>query len=344
MNRIDQKQYHWLRWVVAGALFAGGLLAGVIIDRSLTGIGKRPAALVEKREGGYTFINPLLECEGGADIIGDWEIRTLRRKIDAYIGDAVKGKRAYQVSVYFRDLTNGPALGANTEAQFSPASLLKVPLMIAYLKMAESRPSLLKEQILYDHRQDLNTSKHFKSSRSIEQGKRYSIDELIQMMIVHSDNNAMFLLFNHLDREFRDKVYMDLGIIRQDATSDYVMNVEQYAFSFRVLFNASYLNRELSEQALRYLAQPDFPYGIFGGVPPGITVAQKYGERIHEGTDVKELHDCGIVYFPHMPYLVCVMTKGADFDVLAGMTKEMSAIIFNEISGNYSARQGKGRK
>jgi len=27
-----------------------------------------------------------------------------------------------------------------------------------------------------------------------------------------------------------------------------------------------------------------------------------------------QLHDCGIVYYPETPYLLCVMTKGWNFE------------------------------
>lgn len=326
------------------ALFAGGILTGVVIDRSWTGMGEKREPIVEKREGGYTFINPLLECSGPREIFGDWEFLPFREMIETFVKDAVKKKRASHVSIYFRDLTNGPVFGMNMEERFSPASLLKVPLMIAYLKMAESQPALLKKELAYDGNQDLNRAKSFKGSRAIEPGKRYTVEELIRMMIVYSDNNAMRLLFTHMDQGFREEVYRDLGIVDRTGTGDYILSVEEYAFCFRVLFNATYLNREMSEQALRYLAQPDFPFGIIGGVPPGIIVAQKYGERVRDKINDKELHDCGIVYYPNMPYLLCVMTKGEDYRVLAEMTKDLSAMFYYEVNGNHVALQAKKSK
>jgi beta-lactamase class A len=325
---------------MVSALFAAGIMTGVIIDRILTGMEKKPT-LTEKREGGYRFINPLLECDGGQDIIGDQEVRPFQHTIEAYVDGVLEEKRASQVSVYFRDLTNGPSFGVNEDERFAPASLLKVPLMIAYYKMAEFRPALLKERLLYDGKLDTNRIENFKAPKALKPGKRYTIEELIEMMIAYSDNNAMHLLFNHMDQEYRKKVYQDLGIVDSETEGD-VMSVEEYTSCFRVLFNSSYLNRELSERALRYLAEPDFPYGIMGGVPPGVIVAQKYGERAYEGTNVKELHDCGIVYYPNSPYLLCVMTSGSDFDFLSETIRGISAMVFTEVDRNQIALQAKG--
>ncbi len=330
------------------ALFVGGIITGIIIDRVWTGIEKRPFTLVEKREGGYMFINPLLECEGSEEIISDPEVRSFQGKIEAYINEIVNKKRASDISVYFRDLTNGPAFGVNEDERFAPASLFKVPTMIAYFKMAESRPAILKEQLMYDGKEDLNELEHFKASRAIEPGKRYTIEELIEMMIVYSDNNANRLLNEHIDREFINKVYADLGIagptfMGRNFKGDFI-NVEEYTSCFRFLFNSSYLNRELSERALRYLAQSDFQYGIMAGVPHGINAALKYGERAFTGTNEKELHDCGIVYYPQMPYLLCVMTKGTDFDVLAETIKNISALVYDEVDRNQvEQRAGRSR-
>ena len=285
---MNKTRGHLVRWTILCAFIAGGILSGIVIDRVWLGIRKKPQ-LVEKREGGYTFINPLLECDGGQEMIGDQEVRPFRRKIEAYIEDAMRKRRAYQVSVYFRDLTNGPSFGVNENVRFAPASLLKVPLMIAYFKMAEARPRLLKEQLVYDGSIDRNRMENFKAATAIEPGKRYTIGELIEMMIAYSDNNATDLLLNRMDPGFLDRVYQDLGIIDPIARAgDDFIDMEEYTSCFRVLFNSSYLSRDLSERALRYLAQPDFPYGIRGSVPPGITVAQKYGERVFEATSVRD--------------------------------------------------------
>ncbi len=348
MKRTNQTKGQSVRWFIVIALFAGGITTGIMIDRVWTGMKKKLPPLVEQREGGYTFINPLLECDAAEEIIGDREIRPFQHKIEAYIDEVVNKKRASDVSVYFRDLTNGPSFGVNEDKRFAPASLLKVPLMIAYFKMAEAQPSLLKKQIMYDGKQDLNSMENFKPSHAIEPGKWYSVEKLIEMMIVYSDNNAMAILDTHINREFELKVYQELGIVgpavtTQDYRDDF-MSVEEYTSCFRILFNSSYLTRELSERALRYLAQPDFPGGITGGVPHGITVAQKYGERAFAGNNVKELHDCGIVYYPNMPYLLCIMTKGADFGDLTETIRSISEMVFTEVNSHQvGQRAERGR-
>jgi len=45
-------------------------------------------------------------------------------------------------------------------------------------------------------------------------------------------------------------------------------------------------------------------------------------------TEGVQLHDCGIVYYPQRPYVICVMTKGRDLDVLKNVIKGISEIVY----------------
>ena len=330
-----------IRWIILFGVFAAGMAAGVVADRFWPGGAEEPEH-AEKREGGYTFINPLLECNPAPGSIRFWEYRRVQQEIENYLGDAVRRKQLMLGSVYFRDLNSGPSFGVNSREQFSPASMLKVPLMIACLKMAESRPAYLKKRLIYQGT-DFNKAKTFQGAAAIEPGKGYTVEELIRMMMVHSDNNAMKLLFDDLDAGFRRKVYKELGILDMTRTGEHIMSVEKFAFCYRILFNASYLSRDISEQALRYLSHRDFSLGIIRGVAPGIAVAQKYGERLH-ANDVKELHDCGIVYYPNMPYLLCVMTRGEDYTALADAVRDISSIVFTAVSKHQAEHRAGGSK
>jgi len=102
-----------------------------------------------------------------------------------------------------------------------------------------------------------------------------------------------------------------------------------YGHIFRVLYNASYLNRRLSERALEYFAKSDFHDGLEAGVPPGTTIAHKFGIYSIPGrTQTAQLHDCGVVYYPGRPYFLCVMTEGRDADTLAAVIRQISREVF----------------
>lgn len=193
---------------ILALVFVAGWFGGI------TWFKTRHASSLEKevRLGGYQFINPLLECEVGEETIGARELQSFRHLTEKFIQEKKQLHQVSQVSVYFRDMNNGLVFNIAGEEKYAPASLLKVPLMMAYLKWAESSPGLLSKKLTNSSRQDLNAGQYFTPLRSIEYGKSYTVDELLYYMIGYSDNNAYFLLFARIDRTILHKVYTDLGL------------------------------------------------------------------------------------------------------------------------------------
>jgi len=85
---------------------------------------------------------------------------------------------------------------------------------------------------------------------------------------------------------------------------------------------------------LEFLSQVEFKEGIVAGVPRDVVVSHKFGERGTADSNTLQLHDCGIVYYPSNPYLLCVMTRGSDFEKLKEVIKTISATIYREIKKN----------
>ena len=54
------------------------------------------------------------------------------------VKDFVKADPKRKISFYYRDLNHGAWIGINENEKYTPSSLLKVTIMIAYFKEAES--------------------------------------------------------------------------------------------------------------------------------------------------------------------------------------------------------------
>lgn len=326
----------WRFFLIALLFFLGGVFFEYEHSQTAGGdsfIGQiRQSTLSDKNT--YTFIDPLLAC----DITtrkANTEFLPLKTNIENIVANKVHAREATSVSVYF-DTRDGRWLAINPNATYFPASLMKVPTLIAFLKLAEEQPEILSKKATYDGSYDLNGLEYFKPSVTIAPRRSYTVEDLLEKMIVNSDNNTLPLLVNNVDSKVLNDVYSDLGVVippdEQENLTDF-MTVKSYVNFFRVLYNASYLTREMSEKALKMLAQTDFSKGIKGGVPGNIVVAQKFGERNfgtnpNDITTEKELHDCGVVYYPEHPYLLCIMTKGTNFDKLAGTIQDISKAVY----------------
>jgi len=283
----------------------------------------------EKHQGGYLYISPLLECQNKSLPSRDfWQ---LKKDISELIAEKKALKKTSFVSVYLRDLNNGPWIGINEQEKFSPASLLKVPLMISYLKMAESDPQILEKKLLVDQDGRDILSQNMLPMFRVETGKEYRVADLIGYMIKYSDNLAANILLENIPVEHLNQTYSDLGLAIPDPENpENFMTVTQYSSFFRILYNASYLNREMSEKALALLSVSAFDNGLKSYLPAGTIVSHKFGERVIG--EARQLHDCGIVYIGEKNYLLCVMTRGTDFSNMEDTIGAISRLVFDRIA------------
>jgi beta-lactamase class A len=283
-------------------------------------------------ERGRGLTDPLVGL--GLVLNGDPFYHGLQEQLADIISENVKQGRLITASVYFSERLGPSGFAINPTEKYSPASLIKVPLMITYFKLSEMKPGLLAEKLTYDGTEDRNALEHFHSSKQLTPGKVYTVDELIARMIKYSDNNAAIMLLDRMsddERKIFTHIFAEFGIRDAKADADY-LTVGQYSLFFHVLYNATYLSRENSEKALSLLTQTEFNQGIKAGVPEDAIVADKFGE-INLGSNnlltgeqnvVGELHNCGIVWYPRHTYLLCIMTKGRDLDLLSSVIAEMS--------------------
>lgn len=318
-------------------IFATGMLAGFFSARFSSPertVSEDNSSRQVRQGGEYRFINPLLECEVAEGIL-DAKKQNFRDDLDQFIQKVKEKRKINEVAVYFRDLNNGPAFGFDEGGEFFPASLLKIPIMMAYYRWAETEPGLLGRKIFFEASRDFGVSINITPREVLDPGKEYTVEELISRMIKFSDNQATYLLVKNLPQEKVIMLFRTIGV-----EADVIMDgnakitVKEYASFFRILFNSSYLSREFSEKALALLAATDYHDALPAGVPGGVPVAHKFGEAGTENAE-QQLHDCGIVYFPDHPYLACIMTRGRNTDELQDSIPDISRFIYEKIDAQY---------
>jgi beta-lactamase class A len=284
----------------------------------------------------YEYINEQLGCRSKT-VIKKHEYTAFIAHINEYISNETKANHAQHVSVYFRDLQYGPTFGITEKDKFIPASLLKVPVLITYLNFAETHPEILSKKLSYNNpptsipEQTLN-----KNIPKLEENTPYTIETLLSQMIKYSDNTAYFVLDKYLaelspSEDLLTQTLIDLGHIDPWNPTEDLITVKAYSSMFRQLYNSSYLSPEMSEKALSILSKSEYPYGLVAGVPQEIKVAHKFGERSSSSEEQKQLHDCGIVYYPNNPYLLCIMTRGNDFNQLQQIISTISEKVYKEV-------------
>lgn len=289
------------------------------------------------RQPGFTFISPLLWYDVPESKNFE-EFADLEKRIHSVVDNETHRGNASQVSVYFRDLRYGRWIGINENDNYAPSSLLKVPLMIAYFREAETVPGILNQELTYHGQDETSSDEVIKPSETIKPGVAYTVNELIRRMIVFSDNNATTLLLGQIDKKSLSEVYTDLGLQIPDAANlQDTMSAKVFASFFRILYNASYLHRADSEQALKLLSQSDFNSGMQAALPKDVLIAHKFGVRtfIYQNQTFQELHECGLVYHKQNPFLLCIMTKGQDIKGLETTLADITRLVYQQVDKGY---------
>ena len=278
----------------------------------------------------YQFIKPLLDV-GYVSQEDSLKQFPLLASIKKEVEQEIDKYPDVKVGFYFNDLNNAGWFGVNESEKFIPASLLKLPMLISYYKLRETEPDLFDQTILIKG-SDLNPNRNVAEGSPIVPEKIYSVRELLNAMIVDSDNNALDVLYQYKKDSLKD-IFSDLKAPLPDSKKDIALkdflSPRDMSKFYLVLYNASYLTKKDSEEALRLLSEVKYESGIVAGVPRDVVVSHKYGERevtIGNGTVANEFHDCGIIYYTKNPYKVCIMTKGE------GLTNEKSSKIISSLS------------
>lgn len=284
-----------------------------------------------------SLIHPLLDCSSDIEML-----QPFKKQVNVAVEKLKSTGQATDVSVYFKHLTTGQGFIINGDTKYTPASTMKVPHMMTILKGAEGDPTAMDFKLSFGH--EVSTNLQNIQDEAILIGKEYSVWELVERMIVYSDNLSADLLSENIlnINDMWSKLLNDLGLRRvlTEESSTHLITIKELSVFFRVLYNATYLNRENSEIALKLLTKSNFQDGIRAGVKDdNVIVASKFGERSFDtpgkSFGIKELHDIGIVYLEGNPYILCVMTRGYDFNKQAQAISIISETIFNEMETQF---------
>jgi beta-lactamase class A len=254
-------------------------------------------------------------------------LRDLRAPINATIHNNTEG----EYGVYIEDLTTGAWLGINEREKFIPASLLKTPIMVAILKKAESGTLSLDQKVPLQP-QDLNYEYGTLARKGV--GYELTVQELLTIMIRDSDNTALFALSNNFLTS-NDIIQAHLAMGLPYPTMNETISPKEYSTILRSLYYSSYLRRPFSQLGLSLLLETNDTTQLPKELPKDVKIAHKigvYASPNEKGINEGFFHDCGIVYMPGKPYLICVMSKNATQPEANRVISEVSRITYEYMS------------
>ena len=259
----------------------------------------------------YRFLSPRVLAEIHSDFLLNF--LNLRDNLHQKI-DPLKDNFA----LYFEYLPSGTSIGINSGNEFFAASLFKLPVVMAYLRHKENINS--KNDIKVRLTSDMLDNR-FGDLWKKGEGYEIGLDEAARLSLEKSDNTAAKALGAAITQKDFDDVYRGIDINLQMNDKGTVMTAKNYSSILKALYFSAVLTRDDSETILSYLTKSDFNDKLTAGVPSDITVAHKIGV-----IDNESYMDCGIIYIPKRPYILCMVSKGTEDEARNRMSSVSKAI------------------
>ncbi|MDP5276515.1 serine hydrolase [Chengkuizengella axinellae] len=228
------------------------------------------------------------------------------------------------ISFYYENLTTGTVMFHQKEKVYAGASTIKMPLALYIYKKAAEGNLNLDEKLTY-------SVYHYYEGSGVIQfqpfGTQYTIRDLVQKMIVHSDNVAYIMLTEKMGRANFISFLKGIGGKNVFPNGYNRLSAEDLAIYATALDAFIIEHEELGEELLGVFVHTDYNETIPAGVS-GLEVAHKVGyfplELVY--------NDVGIVY-DEQPYILAIMTEGIPYekvrDVIAHITKKIHNIHLN---------------
>lgn len=297
------------------------LLNGLLSTLLFSGKTEKISSSTQKLENKYPYLSKKILQDYDRDLLMNF--MPLRAKLR----ELVEKEYGSDFSFYFEYLPTGSSIGVNEKIEFYSASLLKVPLVMAYYHHKEIN-NIKDNRLVTITEKDINK----KFGTLWEKGVNSSItlSEVVKFALIESDNTAANILEREIDIEDRQYIFNGLDIlIKIEENNAASVTTKAYGSILKSLFFSSILNKDNSQYVLNLLTKTKFNDKLPAGVPSNVPVAHKIG--VYENLAVPIYSDCGIVYIPKRQYLLCMASRSDEKTAVERM-KKVSKIIYDYVS------------
>lgn len=209
-------------------------------------------------------------------------------------------KAAGVYGLYVVNLESGFSFGVYEDEEFTPASLNKLPVMLAMYMEAE------KGNLNLETKYSLKATDKRGGSGSLyqkPQGFVLTYRDMVRYMGKESDNTAFNIASGILGREKIEGVIKEIGMTDTRVSGeDQKTTPYDVGLLFKKLWEGSLVSKKSADEILEYLTGTIYENWLVAGIPKEVKVAHKYGRELHV------VNDAGIV-FGERPYIVVILSK-----------------------------------
>lgn len=252
----------------------------------------------------------------------------VRRQAKRFAGDA---------GYIIKDLRTGQLVESNASESFPSASLIKLPIMAAVFQAQEEGRFSMSRPVILDRSARRGGSGKLKFAST---GTVFTNRELVEAMIVHSDNTATEMIVRQLGIDYLREAFSKLGLrdtqIHEDGfklssrrvLEDNMTSARDMGTLLERIYKRDLVSADASEQMLDILKRQHLRDRLPRYMPNDFQIAHKTGLLR------KACHDVGIVFTPQGDYMICVLTaRERTYKTAKRFIASMGRITFDAYQG-----------
>lgn len=228
----------------------------------------------------------------------------IRKTILAFDGEA---------GIYIKDMKTGVSVGLNEDKYFPSASIVKIPIMVCVFQAVEDGNLKFDQQLILKRTYKAKGAGKLKYFHA---GRKFSVSELVELMITESDNTATNMLadalgFNYINWLLEKKYKLDITRMHRNVMDLKLRRrgIENYTTAKEIglilekIYRGKIVSKDASKEMLNILLKQTVNDRIPRYLPQEFSVAHKTG--LLRGI----CHDAGIVFADKTDFVVCVLTS-----------------------------------
>lgn len=235
------------------------------------------------------------------------------------------------VGFYYKNLCTSEEIEYNADQTYIPASVIKLPVLMAIYMMAAQNEADLTEKILIKDSQKMPSCG---ALNSFTFEPEIDIKTLCGLMITISDNTATNVLISHYKIEKLNQVFEQIGLNQtrvnrllfdSEASKKGIQNsatAREIAMLLEKLHQDKFVNEEISKQIKEILLRQQINHKLKEMLPPGTKAAHKTGEDDYITNDV------GIVY-AKQPFIISVFSNNTKIHEVNNFIRNTALELFN---------------
>lgn len=215
-------------------------------------------------------------------------------------------------SIVIKDLWTQKKVEINPDKQIPSASLVKLPIMAAVFQAEEEGYIKFSDKLVLKRSHKVYAKKGFYRKRT---GKNFTIKEVMEKMIITSDNTATNMIVDRLGFVYLNEKFYEFGLSNTDFKRgimelklrkygvDNYTTAEDMAFLLEKIYRKELVSKKASEAMLEILKKQRVNDRIPRYLPDEVDVAHK------TGTLRDTVSDVGIVFTKKGDFIISVLTQ-----------------------------------